>query len=79
MCDGCCLGQCHSSCTSKLRMDRFGRSGPEVIKLSSCSTQLSIIFFPTIIGILTFMSEKNSIPGLSEPKKKPNCLIFLYL
>ena len=23
---------------------------------------------PTIVGILTFMSGKNSIPGLSEPK-----------
>ena len=33
-------------------------SGPEVIKL-----------FSTIVGILTFMSRKNSILGLSEPKK----------
>ena len=24
---------------------------------------------PTIVGILTFMSRKNSILGLSEPKK----------
>ena len=61
--------------------------GPEVIKFFSCSTQLSMKFFllvnvkmPTIvgIGILTFMSGKNSIPGLSQPKK-PNFLIFLYL
>ena len=51
-------------------------SGPEVIKLFSCSTQLSMEFFllinvkmPTIVGILTFMSGKNSILGLSEPKK----------
>ena len=51
-------------------------SGPEVIKLFSCSTQLSMKFFllinvemPTIVGILTFMSGKNSILGLSEPKK----------
>ena len=34
---------------------------------------------PTIIGILTFMSGKNSILGTSEPKKMPNFLIFLYL
>ena len=34
---------------------------------------------PTIVGILTFVSGKNSILGLSEPKKKPNSLIFLYL
>ena len=38
---------------------------PEVIKLFSCSTQLSMKFFllinvkmPTIVGILTFMSRK---------------------
>ena len=44
--------------------------GPEVIKLFSCSTQLSMKFFllinvkmPTIVGILTFMSKKNSILG----------------
>ena len=51
-------------------------SGPEVIKLFSCSAQLSMKFFqrinvkmPTIVGTLTFMSGKNSILGLSEPKK----------
>ena len=43
--------------------------GPEVIKLFSCSTQLSINFFllinvkMLIVGILTFMSGKNSILG----------------
>ena len=53
-----------------------GRPGPEVIKLFSCSTQLSIEFFllinvkmPTIVGILRFMSRKNSILSLSEPAK----------
>ena len=46
-----------------------------IIKLFSCSTQLSMIFFllinvkmPTIVGILTFISGKNSIICLSEPK-----------
>ena len=50
--------------------------GPEVIKPFPCSAQLSMKFFllinvkmPTIVGILTFMSEKNSIIGLSEPEK----------
>ena len=50
--------------------------GPEVIKLFSCSTQLSMKFFllitvkmPTVVGILTFMGRKNSDPGLSEPQK----------
>ena len=52
------------------------RPGPEVIKLFSCSTQLSMKLFlflnvkmPTIVGILTFMSGKNNILGLSEPEK----------
>ena len=46
--------------------------GPEVIKLFSCSTELSIKIFQltkAIVGILTFMCGKNSILGLSEPKK----------
>ena len=50
--------------------------GTEVMKLFSCATQLSMKFFllinvkmPTIVGILTCMSGKNSILGLSEPKK----------
>ena len=60
--------------------------GPEVLKLFSWSTQRSMKFFllinvkmPTIVGILTLTSGKNSILCLSEPKKKPNFLIFLYL
>ena len=59
---------------SRLRYKRD--PGPEVIKLFSCSTQLSMEFFllikvkmPTIVGILTFMSGKNSILGLSESEK----------
>ena len=54
----------------------FGSSGPEVIKLFSCSTQLSMKFFllinvkmPTIVGILTFKSWKKSILSLSESEK----------
>ena len=50
--------------------------GPEVIKLFSCSIQLSMKFFllinvkmPTTVGILTFMSGRNIILCLSEPKK----------
>ena len=49
-------------------------TGPEVIKLFSCSTQLSMKFspliyvkMPTIVGILTYMSGKNNILGLTEP------------
>ena len=47
---------------------------PRVIKLFSCSTQLSMKFsphinvkMPTDVGILTFMSGKNNILGLTEP------------
>ena len=54
----------------------FGSSGPAVIKLFSCSTQLSMKFFllinekiATIVGILTFKSRKKSILGLSESEK----------
>ena len=50
--------------------------GPEVIKLFSCSTQLSMKFFlvinvkmPTIVGILTFMNRKISILGYLSLKK----------
>ena len=57
----------------------FPIPGPAVIKLFSCSTQLSMKFFllinvkmPTIVGILTYVNRKNSILGLSEPEK---CLI----
>ena len=52
-------------------------TGPKVIKLFSCSTQLSMEFFllininmPTIVGVLIFVSKKNSILGLSEPEKR---------
>ena len=70
----------------------FTNSGPEVIKLFSCSTQLPVstkffllmnVKMPTNVGILTFMSGKNSILGLSEPEKnlqkvlQPRALIIL--
>ena len=52
------------------------KTGPEVIKLFSCSTQLSMKFFllinvkiPAIVGILTFMSGRNSLLSLFETKK----------
>ena len=65
-----------------LKGSNCSEPGPEVIKLFSCSIQLSMNFFllinvkMPIVGIVTFMSGKNSI--LSEPKK-PNLLIYLYL
>ena len=62
------------------------KSGPEVIKLFSCSTQLSMKFFqlinvkmPTIVGILSFMSGENSILCLSEPKKGKFLDIFVLM
>ena len=51
------------------------KTWPTVMKHFSCYTQLSMKFFllinvkmPTIVGILTWKSRKNSILGLSEPK-----------
>ena len=50
------------------------QSGPEVIKLFSCLTQLSMKFsllrnvkMPTTVGILTCMSGENNNLGLTEP------------
>ena len=58
--------------------------GPEVIILFSCSTQLSMELFlrinikmPTTVGILIFMSTKNSILGLSESKNAEFMVFFL--
>ena len=79
----------HKEALTLMPVERFGpiiiKHGPEVIKLFSCSTQLSIKFFllinvkmPTIVGIFTFMSRKNSILGLSEPTKA-EFLHILYL
>ena len=49
---------------------------PRGYKTNSCSTQLNMKFFlllnvkmPTVVGILTLVSRKNSILGLSEGKK----------
>ena len=54
-----------------LKMEQASR-----FKKTSCLTQLSIKFFlvvnvkmPTVVGITTFMSRKNSILGLSESEK----------
>ena len=51
--------------------------GARVIKLFSCSTQMSMKFkvlinvkMPTNVGILTFMSMINTISELKERKKK---------
>ena len=47
--------------------------GPEVIKSFMLNSAEHEIFLPindkmlTIVGILTFMSRKNSIPGSTEP------------
>ena len=67
-------------------MYNIDNTGPKVIKLFSCSTQLSMKFFwlinvkmPTIVGILTFMSRKNSILHLSELEKAEFLDIFILL
>ena len=65
---------------------RNRQSDPEVIKLFSCLTQLSMKFFlfinvemPKLVGILIFMSGKNSILGLSKPKKAEFLDIFILM
>ena len=62
------------------------RPGPEVIKHFSCSRQLSMNFFlltnvktPTIVGILTFVSRKNSIIDLSKPEKAEFLHMFILM
>ena len=53
---------------------KFFETMPGVIKKISCSAQLSMKLFsliyvkmPTIVGILTCMSGKNNILGLTQP------------
>ena len=60
----------------------YGGENGGGIKKISCSIQQSMIFFlpinvkmPTVVALLTFMSRKNSILGLSEPEK---CWISQY-
>ena len=55
-------------------------------KFFSCSFRLSMKIFPlinvkmlTIVGILTFMSKKNSILSHLSLKEKLNFLLLLYL
>ena len=47
-----------------------------IIHLSMKFFLLINVKMPTIVGILTFMSGKNSILGLSEPKKDKLLHIF---
>ena len=63
----------------------FCSTGSEVINKNPFSTQLRMKFFllinvkmPTIVGILTFMSRKNSILDLAEPENA-EFLDILYL
>ena len=65
-----------------------GLTGSVVIKKNSCSNSAEHeIFFllinvkmPTIVGVLTFMSWKNSIIGLFEHEKKAEFLdIFILI
>ena len=59
---------------------------PEVIKLFSWSTQLSMKFFllinvkmPTIVGILTFICGKNNTLGLSESENAEFLYIYILM
>ena len=66
----CYVMLCYVFCYSR------AETGPEVIKVFSCSTQLSMNFFllinvkmPTIVGILTYLSRNNSSIDFSEAEK----------
>ena len=61
------------------------RSGPEVIKLFSYSTQLSMQFFllinikmPTIVGILIFISRKNFMLSSALQEKSLNWWYLIF-
>ena len=64
-------------------LENFGKPGPEVIKKFVLISSEHEIFpannvkMPTVVvvGILTFMSRKNSTLGLFEPEK---CYLFGY-
>ena len=69
-------GKLEAESISCLSLTEYDGCKPEVIKLFSDSTHLSMKFLltinvkmPTIVGILIFMSRKNSILSLSEPEK----------
>ena len=63
-------------------LSRITHTRPRGYKKNSCSTQLRKKCFllrnvkmSTMFGILTFISRKNSILGLSELEKNPDFLI----
>ena len=62
----------------------LARSGPEVIKLFSCLTQMSIklillinVKMPTIVGILTFISMINTTSERLEARLFFSILVFM--
>ena len=81
-----CISLASANATSQTGFLQLSYLGPEVIKLFSCSTQLSKKFFPltnvkmpTVVGILTFMTGKNRILGLCEPKEAEFLDIFILM
>ena len=66
-------------------MQKLLPPGSKVIKkdflLNSAGKKIFLLInvkMPTIVGILTFISRKNSILSLYEPEKKLDFLIFSY-
>ena len=54
-------------CLKEFCLQQEWNPGPEVIKLFFMLNSTEHEIFPAIVGILTFMSGKNSFLGLSEP------------
>ena len=72
--------------TDPLQVHCNTNARPRGYKTFFMLTQLSMKFFlhinvkmPTIVGILTFISGKNSIIGLSEPKQAESIDIYIVM
>ena len=79
----CTLGLSHDPATDTCTPCKYIGAGPEVIKLFSCSTQLSTKFIllinvkmPTIVGILTFISKINTTSERLKTRKLLHLSVF---
>ena len=73
-------GACHSDdCRFNPGSQLLSKSGPEIIKLFSCSTEHEISLLIKVKMPTIFMNRKNSILCLSEPKKAEFLDIFILM
>ena len=81
-----CMNKCSQSVWMWFMLRHVLKSGPEVIKLFSYSTQLSMKFFmlinikmPTVVGILIFISRKNFMLSSALQEKSLNCWYLTFI